>query len=114
VWVHRRLLVAALLAPLAATACGSVTQPSAAPVVNKLDIARGASQQLSADLQELPPTVSCPNDLPAQVGATQDCTLTDYIRHDRHVATVRIDRIDGRTLHYLVTVGAAALPPPGD
>ena len=92
-WVHGRRPVAAWLAPPAATACGSVTPPSAAPVVSKLDVARGASQQLSADLQEFPPTVSCPNDLPAQVGAVEDCALTDFTRHDRHLATVRIDRI---------------------
>jgi len=90
----------------------STTEP--APVVSKLDVARGASQQPSADLQEFPPMVSCPNDLPAQVGAVEDCALTDFTRHDRHLATVRIDRIGGRAPHYVVTVGAATLPPPGD
>ena len=58
--------------------------------------------------------VSCPNDLPAQVGAVEDCALTDFARHDRHLATVRIDRIGGRAPHYVVTVGAATLTPPGD
>lgn len=83
-------------------------------MVNKLDVERGASDQLGIDLRELPPTVSCPNDMPAQVGATEGCTETDFIRHERHAATVRIDRVDGATPHYVVTVEGAALPPPGD
>ncbi len=112
--MHSRLTVAALLVPLAATACGSVAPPNAAPVVNKLDVARGASAQLSTDRQEAPVTVSCPNDLPEQVGATEDCTVTDFVRHERHAATVRIDRIDGPAIRYHITIGAEALPPPGD
>ncbi len=112
--MHSRLTIAALLLPLAATACGSVAPPNAAPVVNKLDVARGASAQLSTDRHEAPVTVSCPNDLPEQVGATEDCTVTDFVRHERHAATVRIDRIEGPAIRYHITIGAEALPPPGD
>ncbi len=88
--MHSRLTVAALLLPLAATACGSVAPPSAAPVVNKLDVARGASAQLSTDRRE------------------------DFVRHERHAATVRFDRIEGPAIRYHITIGAEALPPPGD
>ena len=113
--MHSRLTIAALLLPLAAAAaCGSVSPPSAAPVVDKLDVARGASAQLSTNRHEAPATVSCPNDLPMQVAATEGCTVTDFIRHERHAATVRIDRIDGPAIRYHVTIGVEALPPPGD
>jgi hypothetical protein len=111
--VHSRLTIAALLVPLAATACGSVAPPNAAPVVNKLDVARGASAQLSTDRQEAPVTVSCPNDLPEQVGATEDCTVTDFVRHERHAATVRIDRIEGPAIATTSPSERKRFPHPG-
>jgi len=110
--MDRRALIAALA--VVAAACTS-TGPSAPPaVIGKVDVARGASDQLGVQLQEVPPVIDCANDLPSQVGAAEDCSETDFTRGQRHAAHVRIDRVDGATITYSVVVGTAPLPPPAD
>ena len=110
--MDRRALIAALA--VIATAC-TVTGPSAPlAMISKVDVARGASEQLGVQLQEAPAVIDCANDLPHQVGAGQDCSETDLIRGQRHAVQVRIDRVDGATITYGVVVGAAPLPPPAD
>ncbi len=83
-------------------------------MVSKVDVARGASDQLGDQWHELPPVVSCGNDLPRQVGAAEQCSETDLTRGQRHAVSVRIDRIDGATITYVVVVDTAPLPPPAD
>jgi len=83
-------------------------------MISKVDVARGASDQLGTQLHEAPPVIDCANDLPRQVGAEQDCSETDLTRGQRHAAHVRIDRIQGGIITYSVIVGTAPLPPPAD
>jgi len=88
-------------------------------MISKVDVARGASDQLGVQLQEMPPVIDCSNEpaLPRQVGAGQDCSETDLTRGQRHAAHVRIDRVDGvdgARITYSVVVGTAPLPPPAD
>jgi len=52
--------------------------------------------------------------LPRQVGAAEQCSETDLTRGQRHVVSVRIDRIGGATITYVVVVDTAPLPPPAD
>ncbi len=103
--------------PLVAAACAGTGQNAGdhgaiGPVVSKSEVARGASAQLGAQAQGNAPTVVCPTDLPLQVGATEQCAVTDFLRAQRHAATVRIDRIEGSTPHFTVDLGAAPLPLP--
>ena len=85
-------------------------------MISKVDVARGASDQLGVQLQEVPPVIDCSNEpaLPRQVGAGQDCSETDLTRGQRHAAHVRIDRVEGVRNTYSVVVGTASLPPPAD
>jgi hypothetical protein len=81
-------------------------------MISKLDVARGASDQLGVQLQEVPPVIDCPDELPRQVGAAEYCSDTDFTHGQRHAVQVRIDRINGAAITYSVVVGAAPLPPP--
>ncbi len=114
--VDPRPTVAALGALLAvgATACGASGNGVAVPMVAKLDVARGVSDEVGAQRHTLAPVVACPNDLPREVGSSEQCSETDLTPGGRHGVSVRIDRIDGAGIHYSVVVGTAPLPPPGD
>ena len=83
-------------------------------MISRLDVERGASDQVSTQLQEVPPIIDCANDLPRQLGAGQDCSETDLTRGQRHAVRVRIEGIQGATVTYSVVVDAAPLPPPAD
>jgi Domain of unknown function (DUF4333) len=103
--------------PLVAAACGGPVHSgpdhsAAAASVNKHDVARGASDQFGSQTNEPAPTIVCPNDLPARVGATEQCAETDYTRGQRHETTVRINQIQGNNIQYTVDVGTTPLPPP--
>jgi len=112
--MDRCAFIAALaLSAAACTTPGVVSRPG--PVmISKLDVARGASDQLGVQLQEVPPVIDCPDELPRQVGAAEDCSDTDFTHGQRHAVQVRIDRINGAAITYSVVVGAAPLPPPAD
>src|SRR5882762_2267729 len=65
---------------LSASACSvTVTAGKSAPlpgaVVPHDEVARTISDQIAAQTKIQPPSVSCPQDLPARVGATTRCTL---------------------------------------
>ena len=110
----RPVIVILMVLAAGAGACANPRPPSPPSMISKLDVARGASDQLGTQLHEVPPVIDCANDLPRQVGAGQDCSETDLSRGQRHAVHVRIDRIQGGIITYSVVVGTAPLPPPAD
>ncbi len=86
-------------------------------MISKVDVARGASDQLGTQLQEAPPVIDCTNE-PAPAKSEQGRTAeTDLTRGQRHAAHVRIDRVDGvdgvdgARITDSVVVGTVPLPP---
>ena len=91
-----RLLAATALLTLGLAACGS----------NDLaadSIAKAAEDALEAEAGARP-DVSCPDDLPAKVGAEARCTLSAGDDPTKYGVTVRVTSIEGKTARFAVEV----------
>jgi len=95
-----RLVIAAVAVSAAACTNPGAGQPPGSVMIGKVDVARGASDQLGVQLQEVPPVIDCANDLPRQVGAAEDCSETDFTRGQRHAARGARAHRPGRRRHY--------------
>jgi hypothetical protein len=82
--------------------------------VPKDQVAQQISDQLTKQVGQKPDSVSCPDDLPATVGATVRCTLkagTDSLG-----VTAKVTAVDGSNVKFDIqvdqTVTPGATPPP--
>jgi hypothetical protein len=90
------LLAATPLVALGLAACGS----------NELtadEVAKGAEDALEAEVGARP-DVSCPDDLPAEVGAKTRCTLSVGDDPEKYGVTVTVTSVEGKTAHFDVEV----------
>jgi hypothetical protein len=110
--IRARIVAALPLGAAILSACSSGGHGPTAPEISRLDVASSVSAELGTQAHEPPPVIDCANDLPEAVGATEECSETDFVLGQRHGVTVRIDRLDGGVPHYSIVVGAAPLPPP--
>lgn len=90
------LLGVALTAGL--TACGSAAVPA-------VDVQTQISEQLAAQVGQAPDSVTCPGDLPAEVGATMTCELT--AGKDQLPVMVTVTSVDGTNVAFDIEVGEA-------
>jgi hypothetical protein len=75
------------------------------PTLSKATVEQNAAAQLHKQVPNQPtPTVTCPHDLNASVGATEKCTLTASDGTTLPM-TVRVDKIDGGVAQFNVQVG---------
>lgn len=80
------------------SACGTAAVPAT-------DVADQISQQLTAEVGQAPDSVTCPGDLPAQVGATLTCQLT--AGQDQLPVMVTVTSVDGSDVKFDIEVGSA-------
>jgi Domain of unknown function (DUF4333) len=66
-------------------------------------VAKAAEDALEAEAGARP-DVSCPHDLPAEVGAKARCTLSVGEDPNTYGVTVRVTSIEGKTAHFDVEV----------
>lgn len=80
------------------TACGSASVPA-------VDVQNQISEQLAAQVGQAPDSVTCPGDLPAEVGATMTCELTAGT--DELPVMVTVTAVDGTNVNFDIEVGGA-------
>ena len=98
---HLLLLVAALALTFGVSAC-SASASIGTKQVDKADVAKQVSAQLTQQVGKTPDAVTCPDNLDAKVGATLDCTLTD---HDTHYGVhVTVTTVDGDNVKFDIKV----------
>ena len=90
-----RLLAAVPLLAVGLAACSSSLAAD--------DVAEGAEDALEPEVGARP-DVSCPDDLPAKVGAEARCTLSAGDGPTKYGVTVRVTSIEGKTAHFAVEV----------
>jgi Domain of unknown function (DUF4333) len=93
---RRRLLLAVPALMVALSSCGG--QALTAGVVET-----GAEDALEREVG-VRPDVSCPDDLPAEVGAELRCTLTADGDDARYGVTVTVSSVEGETANFDVEV----------
>lgn len=76
--------------------------------ISKSDIEQKAATQLAAQAGQPTPTVTCPNDLNAKVGATETCILTPKGSTDKDDVVVKVASVSGSTYHLTFDVTGAA------
>ncbi|MGV0850438.1 DUF4333 domain-containing protein [Mycolicibacterium phlei] len=87
----------------AALICGgaglfAVGCSSGPPIVDKTEVAKEISYQLEQKVGRAPESVSCPEDLRGEVGATQRCELTDG--PDTYGITVTVTKVEGAKVDF--------------
>ncbi len=93
VWL---LLGVALSVGLAA--CGTAAVPA-------VDVQTQISEQLAAEVGQAPDSVTCPGDLPAEVGASMTCELT--AGKEQLPVMVTVTAVDGTDVNFDIEVGGA-------
>lgn len=73
------------------------------PSVSHTTVAAQISDQVNTSLGHRPDSVSCPSDLPATVGASVRCTVTDAGQN--YAATATVTSVNGGTANYSVVLG---------
>jgi hypothetical protein len=76
--------------------------------ISKSDIEQKAATALAAQAHQPAPTVTCPSDLDAKVGATEVCTLTPQGSTEKDPVTVKVTSVSGDSYHLDFSVGAPA------
>lgn len=78
-------------------------------VVSQATVEHNVSQQLAAEVHQPPPAVSCPDDLPAKVGAKMTCVLTPQGATTRFDVTVTVDSLKNGQAHFTAQVAKQPL-----
>jgi Domain of unknown function (DUF4333) len=98
--VHRRrLLFVAPLLVLGMAGCGSGTLSAGT-------IEEGAEDALEEQVGTRP-DITCPEELPAEVGAETECTLTAGDDPAEYPVSVRVSSVEGDTANFDIEVGDA-------
>lgn len=93
VWTLMGVTMAGVLA-----ACGSAAVPAT-------DVQTQISEQLAAQVGQTPDSVTCPGDLPAEVGATLTCQLT--AGSEQLPVMVTVTSVEGTDVKFDIEVGGA-------
>ncbi|MCH1865416.1 DUF4333 domain-containing protein [Nocardioides sp. CFH 31398] len=72
------------------------------PRVAAEDVEQEVASQVAAQVGSAPDGVSCPEDLPAEVGATITCTLVDG--EDEYDTSVEVTEVDGTDVNFFIQV----------
>lgn len=99
------LLGGALTATLLATGCHA-SASIGSKSISKSDIEQKAATALAAQAHQPTPSVTCPSDLDAKVGATEVCTLTPQGSTEKDPVTVKVSSVSGDTYHLDFSVGS--------
>lgn len=78
-------------------ACGQATVPAA-------DVEQQVATQLEAQVGQAPDSVTCPGDLPAQMGAKLECELT--AGGDTLPVFVTVTAVNGTDVNFDIEVGS--------
>ena len=96
---RRRVLFAAPLIVLGMASCGAGT-------LSASTIEEGAEDALEEQVG-FRPDVTCPEEIPAEVGAETECTLTAGEDPAEYPVSVRVSSVDGDTANFDIEVGDA-------
>ncbi len=94
--MRRPLIVAVAAVLLCLSACGAAPLPAE-------DVAESAEDALEEQVGSRP-HISCPEDLPAEVGAETRCTLLAGDDPTEYGVTVTVTAVDGTTANFDVRV----------
>jgi hypothetical protein len=100
-------LVVAGLAVTAFTACSGSVSVGGANAVAKDKVEAQTAEQLAAKLNQPKPTITCPDDLKAEVGATLDCTLVAQGDTTKLPVHLEVDSVKDGDVHWQISVGNA-------
>ncbi len=95
---HRSALTmgaAALVLTLGLSGCSSSVESS--------EVETQISNELEKQVGQAPDAVDCPNDLDAEVGAEETCTLT--ADGEDYAVTVKVTKVDGDNVSFDISVG---------
>ena len=99
-----------LIAPFAVAAlwgCSASVSVGTKSDLAKADVEAQTATQLAAKTNQPKPTITCPGNLAAKVGATMDCTLVAQGDTTQLPVHLTVDSISGGTAHWNIQVGAA-------
>ena len=96
---RRRLLFAAPLMVLGLAGCGGGT-------LSASTIEEGAEDALEEQVGTRP-DITCPEEIPAEVGAETECTLTAGDDPTEYPVSVRVSSVEGDTANFDIEVGDA-------
>lgn len=101
-----RLVLAGGAVGLAAAVAGC---SAGEKVLDKSYVETTSAKQLAAQVHQPVPTVTCPDDMPAKVGAKMTCTLVAQGETTKYPVYVEVDSVDEKTTtaHFTVEVGDA-------
>lgn len=98
-----RRLVGSVLLGFAAVATAAACSFSIGGVtVDKDDVAKEISSQLKQEVGRAPESVTCPEDLKGEVGATVTCELQDS--GDTYGVTATVTKVDGTNVKFDIKV----------
>ena len=86
---------AALALALGLSGCGSSS-------VTSSDVETQISSELEKQVGQAPDSVDCPNDLDAEVGAEERCTLT--VDGNDYGVSVKVTKVDGSDVSFDISV----------
>jgi D-tyrosyl-tRNA(Tyr) deacylase len=89
---------------LTATGCGGKS------VVSQQTVESQVASRLAAEANQPTPTVSCPGDLTAKVGATMTCVLTPDGAAASYNVEVTVNSVSDGTAHFGVRVASTPNP----
>jgi hypothetical protein len=95
----RKTVVAAVAGAAAALFLGACSSESA---VAKDDLAGEVSKQLASGAGHAPESLTCPEDLPAKVGSTTTCKLSDS--GENYGVKVTVTKVDGSDVKFDIKV----------
>ena len=96
---RRRLLLVTPLLALGLAGCGAGTLEAST-------IEEGVADALEEQVG-VRPDISCPDDIPAEVGAETECTLSVADDPAEYPVSVRVSSVEGDTANFDVEVGDA-------
>jgi uncharacterized lipoprotein len=92
-------VIAAVAGSAAVILLGACSSES---VVNKGDLAKEVSKQLSSTVGQEPESLTCPEDLSAKIGATTTCSLSDA--GATYGVKVSVTRVEGSDVKFDIKV----------
>lgn len=88
-------------------ACSANVSVGGSKSVDKAEVENQTAEQLAQQNNLPKPTVTCPGDLDAKVGATMECELVAQGETTKLPVHIAVDKVEGTDVHWNIEVGKA-------